>query len=149
MNNIDHRKPHWSFWLIGAGALIWNLMGSMNFLMQLNPEFVAAMPDTHQAIIELRPLWATSAFAISVFGGAFGSVLLMLKSSAALFLFFASLFGTILTFVPHAHLIGSTISDPFEIIMMIVMPIAVGIFLVAYARFIKRRYNSTNIHNKS
>ena len=27
---------HWSFWVIAAVALIWNLMGSANFFMQMN-----------------------------------------------------------------------------------------------------------------
>ncbi len=39
-------------------------MGVINFFMQMNPEAVAAYPESHRAIIEGRPAWA---FAIAVF----------------------------------------------------------------------------------
>jgi hypothetical protein len=29
---------HWSFWAIGAVALIWNVMGSINFFVQMERE---------------------------------------------------------------------------------------------------------------
>ena len=65
-------KMHWSYWAIAAFALIWNVLGSVNYIMQMNPDIVATLPETHQAIINGRPGWATGGFAIGVFGGAFG-----------------------------------------------------------------------------
>src|SRR2546429_619808 len=65
---------HWSFWIIGAVALIWNVMGVINFFGQMNADALAAMPKAQRAIIEGRPAWATGAFAIAVFGGALGSL---------------------------------------------------------------------------
>ena len=61
-------KAHWSFWLIGVLGLLWNVGGSANFLMQMNPEMVAEMPATHRAMIDSRPIWATAGFALTVFG---------------------------------------------------------------------------------
>ncbi len=29
---------HWSFWLIGAVGLIWNVMGVMNFFAQMSAD---------------------------------------------------------------------------------------------------------------
>ena len=57
---------HWSFWIIGAVALIWNVMGVINFFGQMNADALAAMPKAQRAIIEGRPAWATRAFAIAV-----------------------------------------------------------------------------------
>ena len=74
---------HWSFWIIGAVALIWNVMGFINFFGQMNADALAAMPKAQRAIIEGRPAWATGAFAIAVFGGALGCLLLLLRKSAA------------------------------------------------------------------
>ncbi len=38
MNDETVGGVHWSFWAIGAGALIWNVMGVMNYLVQMNAD---------------------------------------------------------------------------------------------------------------
>jgi hypothetical protein len=135
MNDQAVGSPHRSFWAIGAAALIWNAMGAMNFFMQMDANVVASMPETHRAIIEGRPVWATVGFAISVFGGALGGLLLLLKKWAAYPLFIASLLGTIVTMV-HTLGVGSSTTQfsPFELFMMILMPLLVPAFLVWYAK---------------
>ena len=109
MNDETVGGAHWSFWIIGAVALTWNVMGVANFFMQMNAEALAAMPESYRAIIEGRPAWATGAFAIAVFGGALGSLLLLLRKSAAYYLFIASLLGAIVQIVPSLGTVGSTI----------------------------------------
>jgi hypothetical protein len=126
---------HWSFWVIGAVALIWNAMGGMNYFAQMNADVVASMPETHRAIIEGRPAWATGGFAISVFAGALGGLLLLLKRSAATYLFIASLAGTIVTMIHTVGIASATTGfGPFEIFMMILMPLAVAAFLIGYSK---------------
>jgi hypothetical protein len=88
---------HWSFWVIGVVALIWNAAGSINFLAQMNADTVASMPEAYQAVIGGRPFWATGAFGIGVFGGTLGCVLLLLRRWAAYYLFTASLLGVAVT----------------------------------------------------
>ena len=46
---------HWNFWLIGAVMLIWNVMGCINFFVQMNPDLLAAYRDSERTIIEGRP----------------------------------------------------------------------------------------------
>ncbi|MCH9016029.1 MAG: hypothetical protein IH877_10130, partial [Gemmatimonadetes bacterium] len=82
MNDKAVGSVHWSFWLIGAVMLIWNVMGCINFFVQINPDALASYPESHRAIIEGRPAWATGAFAVAVFGGALGCLLLLLRKSA-------------------------------------------------------------------
>ena len=88
---------HWSFWVIGGVALVWNIMGCFNFVVQMNPDMLASYRESERAIIEGRPVWATGGFAIAVFGGALGSILLLFKKYAAFYLFVASLLGVIVT----------------------------------------------------
>lgn len=109
MNDETVEGVHWSFWAIAAVALIWNVMGVMNFFVQMNADAVAAMPESYRAIIEGRPAWAMIAFAIAVFGGTLGCLLLLLRKSAAHYLFIASLLGAIVQMTPHFGLDGSTI----------------------------------------
>ena len=42
---------HWSFWVIGAVALIWNVMGAVNFFVQMNPDVLAAYRESERAIV--------------------------------------------------------------------------------------------------
>src|SRR5437660_11260791 len=103
MNDETVGGVHWSFWAIGAVALIWNVMGVINFFWQMNADALAAMPESHRAIVEGRPAWATGGFAIAVFGGALGCLLLLLRKSAAYYLFIAWLLGVILVLI---HILG-------------------------------------------
>ncbi len=140
MNDEDVGGVHWSFWAIGAAALIWNLMGVINFLMQMNADVLAAMPESHRAIIEGRPAWATGGFAIAVFGGALGCLLLLLRKSAAYYLFVASLLGVIVTMTHTLGIANSTIEfSPFEILLMILMPLVVAAFLIWYSKQVQSK----------
>jgi len=128
---------HWSFWAIGAVALIWNVMGGINFFMQMNPDAIASFPDSHRAIIEVRPAWATGAFAVAVFGGALGCLLLLLRKSAAYYMFIASLLGTIVT-MTHALSLKIDFSA-FDIFLTILMPLVVAALLLWYSKHAERK----------
>jgi hypothetical protein len=135
LKTIDN-KIHWSFWLIAVVGLLWNIGGSINFIMQMNQEFVSTLPETHRAIIEGRPLWATGGFAFGVFAGMLGSILLLLKKSTAFYVFVLSLFGIVLTMVHTVEVANSKISfSPVEIIVMIILPVIVAAGLIAYSKF--------------
>jgi len=103
--------------------------------MQTNLEFVAAMPDTHRAIIEGRPAWATGGFAVGVFGGALGCLLLLFRKSIALYVFIASLLGIIVTMIHTINVASSKIDfTSVEIFVMILLPIIVAAILIWYAK---------------
>ncbi len=131
---------HWSFWVIAAVALIWNLMGSANFFMQMNSNMVSTLPETHRAIIEGRPFWATGGFAVAVFGGALGGLLLLLKKSAATYLFMASLLGVMLTMIHTLGVAGSAVDfSPMEIFVMVLLPALVVVFLIWYSKLAEKK----------
>ncbi len=135
MNDETVGRVHWSFWAIGAVTLIWNVMGVINFFMQMNADALASFPESHRAIIEGRPAWATGAFAIAVFGGALGCLLLLLRKSAAYYLFIASLLGVIVQLIHTLGIARSTINfNPLDILMIILMPLVVAAFLIWYSK---------------
>lgn len=137
MNDKHNVKIHWSFWVTGTFMLIWNIMGCINFFVQMNPEMVALYRETEQAIINDRPVWATIAFAIAVFGGALGCVFLMLKKRLAFYLFVASLSGVVVTMI---HTLGIGIEfGPGELAGIIFMPMAVSIFLIWYSKYAEKK----------
>jgi hypothetical protein len=136
MNDETVGGVHWSFWAISAVTLIWNVMGVINFFVQMNADALASFPESHRAIIEGRPAWATGAFAIAVFGGALGCLLLLLRKSAAYYLFIASLLGVIVQLIHTLGIASSTIDfSPFDILMIILMPLVAAAFLIWYSKW--------------
>ena len=132
MNDERVSAVHWSFWAISAVALVWNLTGVINFFMQLNPDMVAAYRDSERAIIEGRPEWATASFVVAVFGGALGSILLLLRKSAAYYVFIASLVGVVVTMI---HTLGQGIDFGVgEILGILLLPLVVAAFLIWYSK---------------
>ena len=133
MNNKNNISVHWSFWVITIFMLIWNIMGCINFIVQMNPDMISSYRETEQAIINGRPFWATAAFATAVFGGALGCLLLLAKKLIALYLFIASLLGVLITM---AHTLSNSIEfKTEEMIGIIIMPIVVALFLIWYSKY--------------
>lgn len=138
MSSSEKTRPHWSFWLLGVLFLLWNLMGAMSFVMQMNPEVVATFPEADQAMINGRPMWVTVGFALSVFGGALGCVLLLLKRAVALYVFLISLVGTLLAVGYSATLdLGY---NAVVFVLTLVLPLAISIFLIWYTKFAQGKH---------
>ncbi len=137
MNDENVAGVHWSFWAIGTVGLIWNVLGAINFVVQMNADALDAYREVEQALIVGRPAWATVAFAVAVFGGALGCLLLLLKKSAAFYLFVASLLGVIVTIT---HTLGVDVDfGPGEIVGIILMPLVVAAFLIWYSKHTESR----------
>ena len=99
-------KPHFSFWFIAGLGLVWNLMGCLNFITQMNADAVLQMPELYHLIIAARPFWATLAFGFAVFGGALGCILLLLRRRVATVALFVSLLATLVTVIQTVTVVG-------------------------------------------
>ncbi len=94
-----------SFWIIAIAALLWNLIGTAMFYLQVSmtPEQIAALPASQREVCEATPAWLYGLFGIAVIGGVLGSLGLLLKKKWAVALFLISLLAvvaqTIATFV--------------------------------------------------
>lgn len=135
------RKPSVMFWVVAALAVAWNLFGVFVYVQQatLTPQAVQALPEAERALLLGRPAWATAAFAMGVFGGAAGSLLLLLRSRWALPVLALSLLGVVVqqvqAFGPanaYAALGPAALPVPATVLV-------VGIFLLFYARGARRR----------
>ena len=126
---------HWSFWVIGALGLIFNLLGCLNFLSQMNAETVASMPEIYRTIAESRPAWGTAAFALAVFGGLLACVLLLMRKSMALHVFIAAVVGAVAAQIPF---LGMT-DFPIEAWVGWLSQVAIGTFLVWYSKLAKNK----------
>ena len=122
---------HWSFWLVGGFAVLWNALGGVNFVMQVSMADLSFMPEWWKNVAESRPAWATGAMAVGVFGGVLGGLLLLLKKAVAYFVFIASLFGTIVTLTHALGIDGAGFRQIFE---GLIMPVVVALALIFYTK---------------
>jgi hypothetical protein len=86
------KPPVW-FWIVAVVALLWNALGIMAYLMRayMTDEAIAALPQEQQVYIQNQPAWYMGVFALAVFGGTLGSLLLLLRKALAYWVFVVSL----------------------------------------------------------
>ena len=97
------------------------------------------MPETYQPIIENRPVWATGAFALAVFGGALGCLLLLLKKPVAYYVFIASVIGAIVALIHTIAVVGLNFGS-LQAMVGNLMQIFVTAFLIKYSKWAEREY---------
>ena len=137
---MSSSKPPVWFWIVSVIALLWNMLGVMAFVgqMMMTPDMLAQLPEAQRVAIETRPMWATIAFGIAVFGGAIGSALLLIRSRMAKGMLLASLLAVIVQM--SQALYSSNLSDfgPGGIVMTI-MIIVIAVLLVWLASVSRRK----------
>ncbi|MAQ02165.1 MAG: hypothetical protein CL586_08680 [Alteromonadaceae bacterium] len=77
--------------------VLWNGIGVAAFFSQLmmTPEMIAQLPEAQQAVYRDIPVWSYAAYALAVFGGLIGSILLALGKKLALPVLVISLAGVL------------------------------------------------------
>ena len=127
--------PAW-FKVVAVVALLWNLLGCLAFFadLRLSPDDLAKLPAAQQALYAARPAWAIAATAVAVFGGALGSIGLLMRKKWALPAFVASLLGILVQDVALFVLAdGARLAGPVAVVMQAVV-LVIGIGLVMLAR---------------
>tara|TARA_R110001583_G_scaffold84281_5_gene221875 strand:- start:31922 stop:32353 length:432 start_codon:yes stop_codon:yes gene_type:complete len=128
-------KPTIIFWIICSIALLWNLMGVIEYLntAYMTEETLALLPLNEQNFYTNTPAFITAAFAIAVFSGFLGCLALLLRKKLATILLILSMvavivqFGYILFIQDFMEITGTRIIMPILIIV-------VAVFLVWYAK---------------
>ncbi|MDG2003579.1 MAG: hypothetical protein P8J20_09645 [Novosphingobium sp.] len=84
-------------WIVGILSLLWNAFGAYDFLMTnvRDAAYLEQMGVGAEMMqyIDAFPYWVMTAWAIGVWGGVAGSLLLLLRSKYAAYLFSFSLLG--------------------------------------------------------
>ena len=131
-----NNKPKTWFWIVSALALIWNLMGVVAYISQvtMSPEALQALPENQRALYKSMPSWVTIAFAIAVWGGTLGCILLLLRRKLSTPVLILSLAG-ILVQMYHSFFV----SNSFEVfgpggLVMPIMIVVVAVWLIWLSR---------------
>lgn len=140
MGEAQTKTPKW-YMPVVVLAFLWNLLGILAYIMQVSmtPELMAELPEAQRNLYESTPSWVTGAFAVAVFGGALGCLLLILKKGLAVPVLMVSLIA-VLVQMSYVFLLSDTIAvmGAGSMIMPLVV-IAIAIYLVLLGRSAKSR----------
>lgn len=82
-NQRNARQPIW-FWAVASMGLLWNVFGVVQFWGTLNATADSlreqGMTPEQAALYSSLPVWMNVSFAIGVFGGVLGCILLLARS---------------------------------------------------------------------
>ncbi len=135
MTNGSVKPPTW-FWVVSVIALIWNLMGVGAYLAQAYTpdDIIAQMEQAMQDLVNSTPAWVTAAFAIAVWAGALGSLLLLLRKRLAHIVLILSFIGIVVQMFYNVFISNSIeVYGPGGLIMPI-MTFLIGIGLIFFAK---------------
>jgi hypothetical protein len=123
-------------WIVGILALVWNCFGCLDYTLTnlKNQAWLAQMSADQLAYMDGLPAWVTGAWALGVWGGLVGSILLLMRSRHAVLAFAISCFGAVvgLGYQMFATQMPASMKEG----MMGMIPwviIAITIFLLWYA----------------
>lgn len=127
--------PFW-FWIVAGLGLAWNIFGAMQFIGTLSatPESLQAQGLTaEQAAVMLGyPAWMTVVFAVGVFGGAIGCLLMLARKALSVSVFALSLVGYIALYIGDiVHGVFAAMGTPQVVVLTVVVAIAAGLWAVA------------------
>ena len=129
------KPPTW-FWVVSVIALIWNIIGILNYLNQAFNQ-VAILESLNQAqreVFEAIPAWATACFAIAVFSGAIASVGLLLRRKWSKILFIVSLVAATAQFIHWLFMSNAVEAFGPSTYGMPIMVIAIGVLFVFFSK---------------
>lgn len=131
-------KPTLWFWAIALGGLAWNIFGVVQFLGQFGATETAlmgkGMTSAQAALYAAQPLWMTIAFAVGVFGGVLGTIVLLMRKKLSVAVFGASLAGYVILYIGDITTgIFEAFGPPQIAILTTVVIIAAALLWVARA----------------
>ena len=135
MSNTN--KPTVWFWVIGIISLLWNGMGVNQYLQQAykTDAFKAMYPDEKVLKMVLNtPSWVMVAFALAVFGGLLGSILLLSRKKTAKPVFLVSLIAIVIQMSYNVFLSGAMEVYGPGVMVMPIMVIGFAIFILTFTK---------------
>ena len=133
----DRQAPGW-FYAVAAVALLFEAFGCFTYVAQVSADR-ASLPLDQRAMWDATPPWMTAAYAIAVWSGLAGAVLLLLRRRLAVAVLLVSLVAVVIQFsglvlVPHLR---QTVPDT-----ALVAPIALILccyLIFQFARLARKR----------
>jgi hypothetical protein len=131
------RAP-WHLWVVGIVTLLWNAMGALDYVMTQtrNESYMSSFTPAQLEYFYGFPAWVVSAWAIAVWGGVVGSLLLLFRKRNAVTVLTISFAAMVVTTI-HNFFLSNGLEvmggSAFNIVFTAVI-FLVALLLVVYAR---------------
>lgn len=135
------RRTPWHLWLVGVLGLLWNSVGAYDYLMTQtrNESYMSQFTPEQLEYFYGFPSWVVAFWAVAVWGGVLGALLLLLRKRLSVPVLLVSFLAVIVTSI-HNFLL----SNGLEIMggvgagfSALIFVVALGLWL--YARAMARR----------
>lgn len=128
-------------WIVGVLALLWNAMGAFDYLMTQtrNESYMGNFTPEQLEFFYGFPAWVVALWAIAVWGGVLGTVLLLMRKALAVPVFLVSFVAMALTAV-HNFILSNgadVMGNAAIIFSAVIFLIALGLWL--YSRAMQKR----------
>ena len=143
---VSARTPA-HLWIVGILSLLWNCFGCYDYVMSntRNTKYLAAsMPgvDPNAALDWMAsfPIYAKVGWALGVWGGLLGAILLLIRSRYAVWAFAVSMLGIALSIgwqIVAAPKLAGAEGGMYDVMPYVI--IVIGIALLAYSAGMKNR----------
>ena len=128
-------------WIIGIVTLLWNAMGAFDYLMTQtqNGSYMGQLTPEQLEFFYGLPSWVIAFWAIAVWGGVLGSILLLLRKGLAVPVFTVSFVSMLITAIQNYVFSNALeVSGMFGLIFSgVIFLVALG--LVLYSRAMRGR----------
>jgi hypothetical protein len=133
------RTP-WHLWLVGVVALLWNGYGGYDYVMTQtnNAAYLAQFTAEQRAYFNSFPIWMEAVWAIGVWGGVLGALLLLLRSKWGFHAFLASLIAFAVSVVYGQMSGGSAVMGTTGMVFSGLI-FVLGLVFVMYSRMMTRK----------
>jgi hypothetical protein len=123
--------------IVGVLALLWNAIGAFDYVMTetRNSSYMSSFTADQLAYFNSFPKWAIATWALGVWGGVIGSLLLIFRRRLAVVVFTVSLLSVALTFIYNFVLSdGLRIMGGTGALLMPRVILLIGALLLLYSR---------------
>jgi len=135
------RTP-WHLWVIGILAVLWNSMGAFDYLMTQteNEGYMSNFSPEQLEYFYGFPTWVVAFWAIAVWGGVLGAVLLVLRKKLAADVLLLSFLSMVLTTIYNFGLSNGleVMGGPGELVFSALI-FVFALLLYLYAKTMKNR----------
>ena len=143
---VSARAPA-HLWIVGILALLWNCFGAYDYTMSnmRNMDYIAsAMPGVNPAValawMDAFPVYSKVGWALGVWGGLLGAILLLIRSRYAVWAFAVSMLGIVLSIgwqIAAAPKLAGAEGTMYTVMPYVI--IVIGIALLAYSNAMQKK----------
>ena len=141
MSETQATKTPRHLWIVGIVALLWSLMGAMDYIMTQtkNEAYMSQFSPEQLEFYYSFPAWLVAFWAIAVWGGVLGAVLLLVRKKLAAPVLLVSFLCMVVVTVHNYGFAGAAdIGGGMELFFSVVI-FVVALALVIYARSMAKK----------